>query len=84
MVNGIIMDMLEKNPAKRLGATQLLKKYYQDGKPVWNSSPENGLLQPGNNINNGPAQVQVQPQTIPESKTNNFFQRAEHVRERNS
>lgn len=31
-LNSFIMDMLEKNPNKRLGAGELIKKYFQGGK----------------------------------------------------
>ena len=30
-LNCFIMDMLEKNASKRLGATELLKKYFKEG-----------------------------------------------------
>jgi serine/threonine protein kinase len=44
-MSSLIMDMLEKNPSKRLGAAELLKKYFKGGQPpTLTSSPK--VLEP--------------------------------------
>ena len=52
-LNSLILEMLEKNPAKRLGAGQILKKFYKDNKPLCNSivSPTPGPSQKSINSN---------------------------------
>ena len=61
--------MLEKNPAKRLGAGQILKKYYKDNKPLCSSivSPNVGPSQKSINSNQASSEKAIEP------KSNNFF-----------
>jgi serine/threonine protein kinase len=39
-LNCLILDMLEKTPAKRLSAAELLAKYFKEGIPLAVKQPE--------------------------------------------
>ena len=66
--------MLQKNPTKRLGAGELLKKYYRDGRAIYGN-----LVTTCKNITSGKSVTEksITEDKVHEVRTNNFLEKSE-------